>query len=312
MEDSVLCGWRVRSELPLPELPPWAGDEREADIVIRMGDQPPPIENPSYLGPLLQIGQDGSSRFSIPSVATYAIDGRGEVVTVAPALGAEASACRAFVFGVVTAILCQRRGLLPLHACCVGLDGPEGPVAVAFAGRSGIGKSTLAAAFLRRGLQILADDVTVLEATPTGRPLVRAGPPRLKLWRDVLDSLGRTSQGLEPVRESMGKYSLPLGSSFTATPLPLVAIHHLERVYDDRHVIWVQQRGLSALELFLSVVYQVRALSRFDGGPAVLHARSMRIASAIDAHWALSYRSGVERLDDLIDRIIVQTRLAQG
>ena len=32
--DYVLCGWRVRSALPLPEVAPWRGDDRPPDVTI--------------------------------------------------------------------------------------------------------------------------------------------------------------------------------------------------------------------------------------------------------------------------------------
>ena len=52
------------------------------------------------------------------------------------------------------AILMQRK-ILPLHGSAIAIDGK----AYAIVGDSGAGKSTLASAFLKRGYQLLSDDV---------------------------------------------------------------------------------------------------------------------------------------------------------
>ena len=39
--DRQLCGWRVRTDVPLPELLPWTGDAgHPPDIQIRLGPLP--------------------------------------------------------------------------------------------------------------------------------------------------------------------------------------------------------------------------------------------------------------------------------
>ena len=38
--DYDLCGWRVASEIALPDLPHWAGDTRPPDVTIGIGDVP--------------------------------------------------------------------------------------------------------------------------------------------------------------------------------------------------------------------------------------------------------------------------------
>lgn len=58
----------------------------------------------------------------------------------------------------------RRRGLHPLHAACVALEGRG----VLIAGPSGAGKSTLALALLETGFDFLSDDLVFLAATDDG------------------------------------------------------------------------------------------------------------------------------------------------
>jgi hypothetical protein len=83
---------------------------------------------------------------------------------------------RALTTKVIPAISVMR-GYEALHACAV--LAPAGVVAIM--GPSGTGKSTLAAELLRRGLALFADDVLVLEPTPTAAPRAHPGTPHMNL-----------------------------------------------------------------------------------------------------------------------------------
>lgn len=63
-----------------------------------------------------------------------------------------------YLLGQVLSFCLLARGIEPLHATCVVVNGK----AIAFLGDSGYGKSTLAAALLSRGCPLLTDDVLVL------------------------------------------------------------------------------------------------------------------------------------------------------
>ncbi|MDR3514715.1 MAG: hypothetical protein P4M00_02790 [Azospirillaceae bacterium] len=222
--DLMLCGLRVRSDLPLPGLLPWSGDDRLVDLSIRLGEVPGRLRDGPADYSLVQVAEDGRCRFAFPTVAAYLVSADGRDIVIAPANKVDDTAIRTFLFGTVLAIVFQRRGLLPLHASCVRV----GDKAVAFAGDSGIGKSTLAAILWTRGYQPLADDVTVVDTNAHGGPAVLPSFPRLKLWRDSLEHLGHRIEGLEMVRPSLDKYQLPVEERFCPAPLPLAGLVHLE------------------------------------------------------------------------------------
>lgn len=222
MDDLTLCGWRVRTEWPLPELLPWTGDNRPVDISIRLGKVPATLPNLVQKRPLVQVNEEGCLRYTIRNVADYLVrDGRE--VTIDTPLPIDAPDVALFVLGSVLGFLCHQRGLLPLHASCVAFKGRV----LAFAGHSGAGKSTMATLLLAQGAQLLSDDITVIDVHAEGGPIVLPSFPRQKLWRDTLDAFG-----LEPgryLRRTVGleKFDRPVAGHFQAAPMRLDGLFQL-------------------------------------------------------------------------------------
>lgn len=221
--DRCLYGLRIASTVPLADLPPWTGDGRVADVGVDVGPVPP-LADPVVDGPFLQVASDGTSRYLVPGVAAWRVAADGSRITVDPVEDPAGAAQRTFLYGSVFAIVGLRRGLLPLHAACLQCTGG----AVAFAGPSGVGKSTLAARLVRRGFPVLADDVTMLDLAAPGGPLVLPAFPRLKLWQDAMDRLGLPAEGLERARPTLDKFHLPVGGAFQGQPARLKAMVLLE------------------------------------------------------------------------------------
>jgi hypothetical protein len=196
MTDGYLCGWRVRSDFPLPELAPWSADNRPPDIFIRLGRVPDRLEDLIDEGPFLQVDRGGTCLLRIENVATYLVKGTGNEVVVSPRPSAADAEIRVFLLGSVLGYLCHQRGLLPLHASCVVINGK----AVALCGPTGAGKSTAALQLALRGHRVVADDVCVIDARSVGIPLVLPACPRLKLSKDTLDAVKIPSDGLEQDR----------------------------------------------------------------------------------------------------------------
>lgn len=283
MADYLLCGWRLRSDVDLPELLPWTGDDRTPDVRLRLDVVPDRLDGAVDAGPLLQIGTGDVCRFGLRRVGAYLLR-QGREIVVQPAAGGDAASLRAFLFGTVFGILAHQRGLLPLHASCIRV----GDAAVAFAGRSGTGKSTLAATFLRRGHAVLADDVTVVDPAHPQGPHVLPAFPRLKLWQDAVTALAWDTGQLQPVRPELRKYLLPVGTAaFCAEPLPLSAVIRLETVNDPRHAGLEQLRGLAAVSCLQAEVYRLGLLSRM-GDQALLQGRALRLAAALRGLYRLA------------------------
>ncbi|PKV11539.1 hypothetical protein CVO74_19390 [Xanthomonas prunicola] len=215
----LLCGWHVRSTLALPELPPWpasAAGRHDADVVIEDASLPSRLDSADPTDTWLSIGTDGSVLLQIPDLVRILVRG-GRSIQV-QRLRQDDESWRLFLLGSALGYLCLQRGLFPLHAACLRI----GSRTVAIAGHSGAGKSTLSAALLKRGHGLLSDDLAVIRTE--GRIEVLPAFPRLKLWRDTLDSLQMPHTGLPQIRPGMDKFDLRPQSGFDPTPAPLDAI----------------------------------------------------------------------------------------
>lgn len=284
--DFCLAGWRVRSNFPIAGLAPWTGEERSPDVVIRSGAIPKCAPGLLLDGPLLQVSRDRSCWFSTPSAAFFVNSGGTDVIVDAgdPAAGEVG----VFLLRAIFAILCHKRHLLPIHASCVDVGGR----AAAFAGPSGAGKSVLAAAFLKAGCCMLADDITAVDTNAAGGPVVWPSFPQLRLWRDSLHVLGWEGASYSRCREQLEKYEIPSGDAFTAKPVRLAALYHLRR---DRKAEGCSIRlGDRSLREAAGAIAYGEISDMLDGRSAGLQSIARLCASA--PAYSLAYRPGFDAL----------------
>jgi hypothetical protein len=210
----LIGGITLVSEIPLPELPLIQQQSATPHPVhLRLGTVPSQLPGAVELDPY-RFATPTQYLLNIQGIGRYLVtDGREIVVDTdhtAPALDV-----RGYLLGSIFVVLCQQRGLLPLHASAIA--GKSG--VVAFLANSGQGKSTLAAHLAQRGFRVLADDVCLVDATQTGSAMVIPTAPWLKLWRNSLENLGRRAEGLDRVFSEDDKYRLPLAPTLTPEPI---------------------------------------------------------------------------------------------
>jgi hypothetical protein len=228
------AGAAVHSALPLPELPSRA---RGADPSPRAsGDGPAwlcapgPVPRSAHRR-LLQtwFDDDGDewlrmSRTDDGYRLSFAI---GVDVHVAPpAITWQASASvggaslRHLLLDQVLPLANSCRGVFGLHGSAVVIDGE----AIAFVGRGGQGKSTLAAAMTAAGAALLADDYVVVQRTARGWQAVPSYPGA-RLWADSRKHvMGGARLHARPVADYTTKARLPLPSVGVAVPLRWIVL----------------------------------------------------------------------------------------
>lgn len=297
MAQYKLCNWCVSSDFELPELSPWQGGLQAPDITIRHGtiaiDSTPSRKSYTHIvmphGNLLQV----------EDVARYWITG-GNDILIEPYPAAEPAAVRLFLLGTVFGLLCHQRGLIPLHASCVSVEGN----AVAFAGPSGIGKSTLAAAFACRGYSVVSDDICVIDTLASGGPKVLPFAPRLKLIKDSLSAVGFLLEHAEVMEFESEKLDVISGVRIHSEPLPLAAIYHLGITVKTAGERIKLEQGAGALAMLNDNIYRVKA-ARKMGKQGALFDASVRIARQV-SNYSLMRTNNFSDLDDFIQCLLSQ------
>jgi hypothetical protein len=241
----LLGGMTLVSEIALPELPAVQHERTTPHrISICLGAVADHLPNAVELDPYC-FATPTQYLLCIQGIARYLVT-NGEQIVVDPDANALLLDVRAYLLGSIFVVLCQQRGLLPLHASAVG--GESG--VIAFVARSGQGKSTLAAHLSHRGFRVLADDVCLIDTTQPGAAMVIPTAPWLKLWRNSLENLGRQAEGLDRVFSDDDKYRLPLATELEPEPI--------------WKVVFLDEEASSSTT-------EIKELSRFEAVPLLMN-----------------------------------------
>lgn len=202
-----------------------------------------------------------------------------------------------FVMDVVLPRVIAESGDLVLHGALVaqGMDG------ACLLGRSGLGKSTLAAALRNAGWTFFGDDA--LELGADGEEITaRATYPSLRLFPDSLRQIYPDPPTcLSPVADYLNKFRMDPGGAVPAGEASRLRAVFVLGEDDGSGDVTVQP--LAASKLCMALVAHSFALDPSD--PASAH-RRLSFASAVTAAvpgFALNYPRDYARLPEVIDRV---------
>jgi hypothetical protein len=297
-----ICGFKLHSDMELPELPAWQGGENVAvDIKFCLASLPAQIEDADHSQALFQTRGDNLYLLSLPGTGRILVRGGREIV-IDPDPGSDPVDTRAVLMGPLQAVLWHQRGLLPLHATVVTADSQ----AIALAGPSGAGKSTLAAALAKQGCKVIGDDMAVIEKRKDGEIVLRPGYPRLRLWQDVLDHFGISANGLQKALSHKKKFligenpkkaasTMKLSAVFVIFPRPggLIAIHQL--------------RGRRAIGALHRVVHMRRPARPLGRDPEIFSALCDLVTSGTKI-WHCEIPRDLSRVDEASEAILNAVR----
>jgi hypothetical protein len=290
-----IFGLNIQSAIPLPAPPvadPTAGGA--ADVIIEFAAVPDQTAEPHKMWGHFQASPD-EFFLCVDSVARYGVR-NGCRIAVDPAPGAREEEILIFLMGSAFGALLHQRNILVLHAGAVAVKHHG----VIFAGPSGIGKSTLAAGFHKRGYPFLADDVCAV-AGAGDMPCVVPGFPRLKLWGDVLKKLDTGKEDLKSIRWTGGleKYFLPV-ESIHKTPIPLKSVFVLEKSHEDAIGVTALS-GSDKIDALIRNTYRLGFLNG-QGGRKEHFRQCAQVAARSAVYGVLRPQNGF-RLEALMDRL---------
>ena len=240
-----LFGLGFQSEIALPELREVAPETPDVTIVRAPVDEP---EGELVIG--LAPAPEGAI-LRVRDIGRLRVRG-GNRIEVDLNPGQSERNMRLFLLGSAMGALLHQRRMLPLHANAIDVGGR----AIAFAGHSKAGKSTLAAAFHDRGHALLSDDICVATPRPGGGFEAQPGIPRVRLWRDAVERSGRDAEALDPAFDGMDKYVIPLAEGHAAEPLPLAAIYILVKAGPRAPIQLSPLTGLAATQALIANSYR--------------------------------------------------------
>ena len=246
-----LSGLTIATELEFPggiPLPPDAGN---ADIVARLGTLPPALETPTRRGPFWSL--DGRDFLLVlPGIGRFlARDGRELVMQ--PDEGVTEADALPFLLGTAFGALMYQRGTTLLHASAI----VRNDRAFAFAGRSGIGKSTLAAALGQSGGVFASDDILALAGDEDGPVHIRPDGRRLKLFLPSIATLELADRQGPPVRPCIEKYYVEPGATVEGEPL-LDAVYMLTEASPVRPAAITRLGPVDAAQALMQHTYRRR------------------------------------------------------
>lgn len=192
--------------------------KRLADVSIRRAAVAKEgLTSPKVSRALAQI-DDETVWMNLPKIGRLQVS-KGSEIFLDPEEGVDEQTLRLYIMGSAMGAILHQRGHLVLHANAIRV----GEGVVLFAGISGSGKSTTAAAFHQKGFEVISDDVVALDVE--GRIL--GGFPQIKLWKDALEKLNIPSDDLNRIRSQINKYSFPIDHSYSEQCHPIRAIYIL-------------------------------------------------------------------------------------
>jgi hypothetical protein len=246
------------------------------------------------------IIEGGNLRLGVQGVARYWATA-GTTIRVDPDPDAKPEDVQLYLTGAVLGAILHQRGLFPLHASCVSLNGHG----VALAGPSGAGKSTLVAALLRHGATFVSDDLCVLDQTGNGIPRVRTSAARAKLDQAALVALDHSSGELSSAGGNRGKYLVPIHipPGATAEPVPLHCLYLIRDGEDPARTERVE--GLEAVAALVDETYFLRWAGAL-GLAEQCFAQAAKVARKLRIHRLLRPR-GFHHLNSIVQLIASET-----
>ena len=222
-----LYGLVVEAPFPLPSA---QITRARADVILRPADRRR-LERARRLAGMserssqwFECGRlaDGTTVLRWSDLFEFLITDEGRTIHYHRLKNASDESLAVYLLGQVLSFSLLSRGLEPLHATAVVIDG----AAVAFLGDCGYGKSTLGAAFVSRGYSMLTDDVLALEKRRAVW-MAHAGPSRVKLFPAVARRVLERSTG-DRMNSGTAKLIVPLDAGEAIDgAAPLAALYIL-------------------------------------------------------------------------------------
>ena len=291
-------GLHIASEIECCELLPNAAtaeDDASIDVRIHYGEVPESLPDANWQDAYFQTKPE-QCLLVLNHIARYLVRNGNEIIIARAEEGSDCQV-RLYLLGSCLGALLHERGILAMHASTISTE--RG--AVLFTGPSGIGKSTLLGALLKRGYSMLADDITGIAINGDGQPLVLSGYPQVKLWAAAARKLDRPTGELRRVHPEMEKFALPMTAQFATEPMPLRSVYALAR-HHHKDITFEPVRNIDKFDIFVNNTYRHHFLDGLGLRPS--HFKLAAAAAKTAKVTRIRRPDDSFLLDELADRIV--------
>ena len=309
----------LQTDIDIADLPSGAG--QQADWIFRVGppvmrsarprvrrwDQQWPL--PSGEAWLAFVRRPHGYLLRFPQYADYEIGLEDRHIVCHPLPGVNDETILHLFLDQVFPLVLSTQGRVLVHASAVAT--PAG--IAAFAGDSGMGKSTLATSFAAHGCALITDDCLNLDLSAE-QALGLPGYPGLRLWDSSISQLFDQAPPLSEVAHYSEKKRLAVQRAnllYCDEPLPVCGIFFLT-AQDATTSTDIQIARLSEREAFFQLMSHTFKLDIWS--PEVLAAdfkRMQHVAASVPAY-QLSFPRGFEHLPRVRDAILEQVSNVQA
>ncbi len=244
----------ISSEIPLPDL---QKSDSPADAVVRFGKITVDLINAEFAGtkvftnPGVKVRATRQAMYFEWDRLGKILVRRGREIIVEPDAETLEEDLQPFLTGAVLAVLLHQRGSFVLHASAVEIGG----AAVAFLGAKGFGKSTLAGFLKAKGFGLISDDIVPV-VFEDGKAMTTPGFPRIKLYDDVIEAIGKKPSDFKTVHRFVEKRSFQFDEPFRTEPARLHAVY----ILSDGEAVKIEK--IEPVEAFIEI-FKNTHLNRF-------------------------------------------------
>ena len=241
---STLYGLNFASDFPIPILQPQK-KQKKIDVIVRKKKiSTKGIVDAKVKGKICQI-KEGSLWLSIPKVARYLVLA-GKEIHIDSEISLKSPAISLYLLGSCLGALLQQRNILALHGTTV-LINKEAHI---FCGPSGIGKSTLAASFAKKGFRVFSDDISMLNC----QAYTFSGVPQVSLLENSIKYLNLEGyKGYNLFK--IGKKSFMIKQENNAMAIKVRSIYFLYKNKNKK--VFIQEiKGISKVKSLIENIYR--------------------------------------------------------
>lgn len=220
----------------------------DTDVKIKIGKVPERMKFPIEETDWYQAKED-ELIFTAPNVAKYYVH-HGREIIIEPLTEEKSLAIRVYLLGTAFGAILLQRGRVPFHGGGLSINNKG----IIITGESGAGKSTVTNALMRKGHDMVTDDVVALEIDGDNKLLIYPSYPKQKLWNDSAKHMEIDINQLSKIDGVNDKYYVPV-EKFCYQPTELKAVFELKPIR-CQEVFVEELTGREQLEVLLNHTYR--------------------------------------------------------